>query len=76
MHKAEPDGTPIFSDWVENDDGSPGDSVVKNSPANAGDADSIPGSGKSHGERSLPGNSPQDHKRVGQGSVIQQQQNI
>ena len=37
MHKAEPDGTPIFSDWVENDDGSPGDSVVKNSPANAGD---------------------------------------
>ena len=50
MHKAEPDGTPIFSDWVENDDGSPGDSVVKNSPANAGDADSIPGSGKSSGE--------------------------
>ena len=50
MHKAEPDGMPIFSDWVENDDGSPGDSVVKNSPANAGDADSIPGSGKSSGE--------------------------
>ena len=50
MHKAEPDGTPIFSDWVENDDGSPGDSVVKNSPANAGDADSIPGSGKASGE--------------------------
>ena len=28
----------------------PGDSVVKNLPANAGDAGSIPGSGKSPGE--------------------------
>ena len=28
----------------------PGDSVVKNSPANAGDAGSIPGSGRSPGE--------------------------
>ena len=56
--------------------GFPGGTVVKNPPANAGDADSIPGSGKSHGERSLPGNSPQGHKRVEQGSVTQQQQNI
>ena len=28
--------------------------MVKNSPANAGDADSVPGSGRSHGEG--PGN--------------------
>ena len=30
--------------------GFPGDSVVKNPPANAGDAGSIPGSGRSPGE--------------------------
>ena len=30
--------------------GFPGDSVVKKSPANAGVADSVPGSGKSPGE--------------------------
>ena len=30
--------------------GFPGDSVVKDLPANAGDADSIPGSGRSPGE--------------------------
>ena len=30
--------------------GFPGSSVVKNLPANAGDADSIPGSGRSSGE--------------------------
>ena len=32
--------------------GFPGDSVVKNPPANAGDAGSIPGSGKSPEDRS------------------------
>ena len=31
-------------------EGFPGGSVVKNSPANAGDAGSIPGSGRSPGE--------------------------
>ena len=34
---------------TENALGFPGGSVVKNSPANAGDADSIPGSGRSPG---------------------------
>ena len=34
-----------------------GGSAVKNSPANAGDADSIPGSGKSPGKGN--GNTPQ-----------------
>ena len=55
--------------------------MVKNPPANAGDSGSIlgpgrsPGEGngtpvflpgKSHGQMSLEGNSPQRHKRVGQ----------
>ena len=31
--------------------GFPGGSVVENSPANVGDAGSIPGSGRYHGER-------------------------
>ena len=35
----------------------PGDSVVKNPPANAGDVGSIPGSGRSPGEET--GNPPQ-----------------
>ena len=59
--------------------GFPGGSEVKNPPANAGDAGSIPGArgspgggnsnplhlpGKSHGQRSLVGYSPSGHKRV------------
>ena len=57
--------------------GFPGDSVVKNPPANAGGAGSIPGSGGAHGEGN--GNPlqysclqnptdavPSRHKRVGQ----------
>ena len=60
-------------------EGFPGDSVVKNLPANAGDTDSIPGSKRApggghgnplqdsclenpHGQRSLAGYSPWDHK--------------
>ena len=35
-----------------------GGSVVKNMPANAGDMDSIPGSGRSPGQRSMAGYSP------------------
>ena len=58
--------------------GLPGDSAVKNLPANAGDSGLIPGSGgslekevsthsvflpgKSHGQRSLMGYSPQGRK--------------
>ena len=61
--------------------GFPGGSVVKNLPASAGDKGSVPGSGRSPGEgdgnplqylslensgqRSLAGESPRDHKRVG-----------
>ena len=60
--------------------GYPGDSVVKNPPANAGDTGLIPGlrrspgegnttpsvflPGKSHGERSLAGYSPYGHKKL------------
>ena len=60
--------------------------MVKNLPTNAGDANSIPGSERSlregngftpvflsakfHGQRSLADYSPWDHKRVGQGSAI------
>jgi len=55
--------------------------VVKNSPGNAGDMGSVPGSGrfpgkgngnsfflpgKSHGQRNLTGYCPQGCKRVGQ----------
>ena len=64
-------------------DGFPGGSVVKNSPANAGDISSIPGSGrssgvgngnplqyeKSHEQRILAGYSPGGHKRVGHSLV-------
>ena len=42
--------------------GFPGDSVVKNPPANAGDAGSIPGSGRPPEERN--GNVPQ-YSRLG-----------
>ena len=63
-----------------NDDSFPGGSVVKNLPANAGDAGSVPElgrspgegngnplqySGKSHRQRSLVDYRPWDHKRVG-----------
>ena len=65
----------------------PGDSVVKSLPANAGDIGSIPRLGRSlemathsvflpggfHGQRSLVGYSPQDH-RVGHDFVAEQQQ--
>ena len=58
--------------------GFPGDSVVKNLPANAGDVDWTPGwdrslekdphssilAGKSHGQRILAGYSPQDRKEL------------
>ena len=56
---------------------SPGGSVVKNPPANAGNPSSIPGSGKSpgegngflpgksHGERGVAGYGSWSHKRVG-----------
>ena len=60
--------------------GLPGDTVVKNLPANAGDTGLIPGSGrslekemathssilggKSHGQRSLEGYSPWSHKQL------------
>ena len=60
--------------------GFPGDSVVKNPPANAGDLGSTPGLGrspgkgngnpsrilawKSHGQRSLAGFSPWGHKEL------------
>ena len=59
--------------------GFPGGSVVKNPPANAKDTGSISGSerslekkmatwevflpGKSHGQRSLTGQGPRDHKK-------------
>ena len=56
--------------------GSPGGSVVKNPPANAGDAGSIPGLGRSPGEgngnslqSSCPGN-PMD--RGAMGSMVSQ----
>ena len=61
--------------------GLPGDSVVKNLPANMGDPGSIPGSGRSleekmathcsilagefHGQRGLSGYSSWVHRRVG-----------
>ena len=69
--------------------GFPGDSVVKNPPASARDMGLIPGlrrspgegntahsvflPGKSHGEKSLAGYSPWDHKRVRQDLSITQQ---
>ena len=57
-------------------EGFPGSSVVKNPPANAGNPGSIPRSrrtwiptpvflpGKSHGQKSLEGYSPQGHKEL------------
>ena len=70
--------------------GFPGGSVVKNQPANAGGLGSTPGSGrslekemvstpvflpgKSHGQRSLEGYSPQDCKRVVHNLATEQQQ--
>ena len=71
--------------------GFPGDWVVKNLPANAGDMDSIPGLrrspgeekwqpapvfllGKSHGQRSLVGYSPQGWQRVRRDLATKQQQ--
>ena len=69
---------------------SPGGSVVKNLPANAGDAGSIPGlgiswrrtwqhtpvflPGESHGQRSLVGYSSWAPKRIRYGLVTKQQQ--
>ena len=69
--------------------GFPDDSMVKNSPSNAGDAGSIPKlgtslgrkwqptpiflSGKSHGQRSLVGCSPRGCKRVGHNLVTKKQ---
>ena len=67
--------------------GFPGGSVVKNSPANAGDTGSIPGLGKSPGEGAwqptpvfFPGKSngqrsPWGCKRVGHDLATQQQRN-
>ena len=46
----------------------PGGTVLKNPPANAGDARDMgsgSGSGKSHGQRSLVGYSPMHHKESG-----------
>ena len=70
--------------------GFPDGAVVKSPPANAGDAVSIPGSGrflekgmtthsiflpgKSDGQRGLVGYSPLGHKRVRQDLVTKQQQ--
>ena len=70
----------IISWWFCFRSGFPGGSVVKNPPANAGDAGSIPGSGRSpeeewqltpvflpgefHEQRSLAGYSPWGHQKV------------
>ena len=40
----------------------PGGSDYKEFARNAGDPGSIPGSGRSHGQRSLMGRSPRGHK--------------
>ena len=72
--------------------GFPGDSVVKNPPANAGDTGLILGLGRSpgegngyplvflpgkfHGERSLVGYSPWGHKRDGHDLATEQQQGV
>ena len=56
--------------------------MIKNSPANAEDTSSIFGQwqptlvflpGKSHGQRTLVGYNPRDHKRVGHDLVTKQQ---
>ena len=39
----------FYQDWIKRVSSFPGDSVVKNLPANAGDMGSIPGSGRSPG---------------------------
>ena len=70
--------------------GIPHGSMVKNPPPNAGDTESIPGSGrslekemasfpaflpgKSRGQRSLVGYSPWSHKRMRYNLVTKQQQ--
>ena len=39
----------FYQDWIKRISSFPGDSVVKNLPANAGDMGLIPGSGRSPG---------------------------
>ena len=41
----------FYQDWIKRISSFPGDSVVKNLPANAGDMGLIPGSGRFPGER-------------------------
>ena len=71
-------GSSMFRSWVGVWLGFPDGSVIKNPPANVGDAGSIPGSGRSpgvendntpiflpgkfHGQRSLVSYSPRDHR--------------
>ena len=68
----------LYIIWNIHYKGFPGSLVVKNPPANARDADSVPGwgrrkwlticvflPGKSDGERNLEGYSPCGHKRIG-----------
>ena len=76
--------------YTHKDFGLPGGSMAKNLPANAGDAGSISGSGrspversgssilawKSHEQRSLAGYSPWGHKRVRYDLVTAQQQHL
>ena len=78
-----------FLRLVEEGEGLPGGSVVKNPPANAGDMGLIPGSGRSPGEemvtccsllpekfheqRSLVGYSPLGHKRLRHNLAAKQQ---
>ena len=77
----------IVSNSSLNDESFPGGSVVKNLPANAGDAGSVPElgrspgegngnplqhSGKSHRQRSLVDYSPWGRKRVGHNLATKQ----
>ena len=92
------EGSPTYHVWETIDSlvclklAVPHGSVLKNSPANAGDQGLIPGSGrppwrrkwqpipispgKSHGQRNLVCYSPWDGKRVGPELAIKQQQYI
>ena len=79
-----------FYIWSSRMKGFPGDSVVKNLPANAGDTGLIPGPGRFPGEangnplqysclgnpmdRGAPRASPRGCKRVGHDLVTEQQQ--
>ena len=77
----------ILDIYIQNLD-FPGGSVVKNLPASAGDIGLIPKipwkraqqptpvflPGKSHGQRSLVGNSPQGCKKIGHDLAIKQKQ--